>query len=439
MRRNASCLLLLAIVAACGGESTTGVALPATPPPDALYRTGGSVGADGLQIVAGPGTGAPFEIIVDVGELRLDQGRTVTLAAKVVNPAGNTVNGNAWAISYQCVNTAVCTVTSAGVVTAVAAGTTDLILTAQSLSKTIPVTVLGHPTGSSRTTTTLGAGQYPFGLGVSATGAVLVALKAPTNAVLRGDLPATTLPIFIPVGTSPTGVTPDFTGNEAFVTNQGSSTLGVIDLLSSPNAQVATVTLAGTPFISALSPDGKTIWVTLGNVGKVALVDRVTRSVITNITVGGGPNGIAFHGTQPLAYVSNTTSGTITVINTNSNTVTTTLTTGGRPQGMAFSRNYEELYVANELLGRLEVWSTATNTKLADITLGGQPFGVAISRDDAQVWVTDLTGKLHTVDRVARTFTTTTLGGRPRRLAFDRFGGTLVVANEAGGWVDYIR
>ena len=429
---------LLLTLAACGGESPTGVALPSTPPPGALYRSGGSVGADGLQIVAGPGTGAPFEIIVDVGELRLDQGGTVTLAAKVVNPAGNTVNGNAWAIGFQCLNTAVCTVTPAGVVTAVAAGSTDLVLTAQTLSKTIPVTVLGHPTGASRVTTTTPAGQYPFGLGVSSTGAVLVSLKTPTNAVLRGDLPANTLPISIPVGSSPTGVTPDFLGNEAFVTNQGSSTLGVIDLLASPNTQVATIALAGAPFVSALAPDGKTIWVTLGSTGKVAVVDRVTRSVITNITVGGGPNGIAFHGTQPLVYVSNSTSGTITVINTNTNTVTATLTTGGRPQGLGFSRNYEELYVANETLARLEIWNTATGTKTADVALGGQPFGVAVSRDDKQVWVTDLTGKIHVVDRVARTFTTTTLGGKPRRLAFDRFGATLVVANESG-WVDYLR
>lgn len=438
MRRTALSLLLLATLAACGGESPTGVALPSSPPPGPLFRTGGSVGADGLQIVAGPGTGNPFEIVVDAAELHLDQGRTVTLTAHVINPGGNIVNGNAWTISYQCVSTAVCTVTPAGVVTAVAPGSTDLILTAQNLSKTIPVTVLGHPTGSSRTTTNLASGQFPFGLGVSATGAVLVALKSPTNSVLRGDLPASTLPISIPVGSSPTGVTPDHQGNEAFVTNQLSGNLGVIDLLATPNAQVATVALAGTPFVSALSPDGRAIWVTLGNVGKVALVDRVTRSVITNITVGGGPNGIAFHGTQPLAYVSNTTSGTITVINTNTNTVATTLSTGGRPQGMAFSRNYEELYVANETLGRLEIWSTTTNTKITDVALGGQPFGVAISRDDAQLWVSDLTGKLHTVDRVARTFTTTTLGGKPRRLAFDRFGGTLVIANE-NGWVDYIR
>jgi YVTN family beta-propeller protein len=431
-------LSLLLLAAACGGESPTGVDLGSHQPEGPLYRSGGSVGAGGLLIVAGPGTGAPFEIVVDASELRLDEGDGVTLAAKVVNPAGNTVNGNAWTISFASTNAAVFTVTSGGVVTAVDAGTADLVLTAQTLSKTIPVTVLGHPTTASRTTTSSPAGTGPFGLGISPGGAVLVSLKTPTNAVLRGDLPSTALSTSIPVGSNPTGVTPDFLGTEAFVTNQGSNTLGVIDLLASPNAQVATVALAGSPFVSALSPDGATIWVTLGSTAKVALVDRVTRSVITNINVGSQPNGIAFHGTQPLAYVSNSMSGTISVINTNTNTVTATLTTGGKPQGMGFSRNYEELYVANESLGRLEIWNTSTGTKITDVALGGQPFGVAVTRDDAQVWVTDLSGKVHLVDRVARTFTTTTLGGKPRRLAFDRFGGTAVIANETG-WVDYLQ
>lgn len=442
MRFTIPSLALLALaLTACGGDSPTGADLGGSPPPGSLYRSGGASGDGGLQILAGTSApGAPFAIVLDANQLTLDEGGTVALTARVVNPSGNTVNGDAWAITFTSGDPSVFTVNSSGVVTAVAPGTATLTLTARTLSKTIPVTVYGHPTGATRTTTTTPAGYYPFGAAVSATGAVLITIKSPINVVLRGDLPSTTLPVSIPVGTTPTGVTPDFIGAEAYVTNQGSSSLGVIDLLGSPNSQVTTVPLAGNPFVSALSPDGRTVWVALGSVAKVALVDIASRTVTATINVGGGPNGIAFSGTPsaPYAYVSNTSNGTITVINVNTNTVTATLTTGGRPQGMGFSRDFQELYVANETLGRLEVWNTATNTKTADVALGGNPFGVAVSPDDKQVWVTDLTGKLHTVDRVARTFTTTTLGGRPRRLSFDRFGGTLVVANESG-WVDFVR
>jgi hypothetical protein len=51
-------LSLLLLAAACGRESPTGVDLGSHQPEGPLYRSGGSVGAGGLLIVAGPGTGA---------------------------------------------------------------------------------------------------------------------------------------------------------------------------------------------------------------------------------------------------------------------------------------------------------------------------------------------------------------------------------------------
>jgi YVTN family beta-propeller protein len=85
--------------------------------------------------------------------------------------------------------------------------------------------------------------------------------------------------------------------------------------------------------------------------GTLYLIDTGTRAILATVAVGTGPNGLAFHPTQPLLYVSAIQSGTVTVINTQTNTVTGSYNVGGMPQRIAVSPDGKELYVANETTG----------------------------------------------------------------------------------------
>jgi len=106
---------------------------------------------------------------------------------------------------------------------------------------------------------------------------------------------------------------------------------------------------------------------------------------------------------------------------------------GGTPQDLAVSRDGTELFVANEN-GSLEVRSPATLALIDTIPGAAGAFGLAGTPDDIQLYATyPGAGLIRIIDRTTRTVgPTLTVGGTPRRIAFDRLGETALIPNEAG-------
>ena len=78
---------------------------------------------------------------------------------------------------------------------------------------------------------------------------------------------------------------------EAFVTNQLSDDLMVVDLATA--RAVATIPIGGKPAGIAVSADGRFAYVTSPDAKAVTVVDAATRQVAGRDEVGGGPLGIA--------------------------------------------------------------------------------------------------------------------------------------------------
>lgn len=186
----------------------------------------------------------------------------------------------------------------------------------------------------------------------------------------------------------------------------------------------------------AVSPDGGRIYVT-ANTDSLFILDGSSHTVLTTLPVQGAPNGIAFHPATARVYVSAFVGGTVTEIEASS--VLRTIWVGGAPQGLALSPNGNDLFVANEA-GPLQIvdLSSGNVTVLSGVAENG--FGLGQSPDGAVLYVSiPSAGKVVVVDRASRQVKhTIEVGGRPRRIGFDRSGSTAVVANEAG-WVDIIR
>ena len=290
---------------------------------------------------------------------------------------------------------------------------------------------IGHPAGF--VTATLSLGQRPFGVAVSSHGVVYVTRLDATH-MTRMDLPALQLSDSVAVGWVPTAVAFHPDDATAYVTNQFSQELGVVNVAS--DIQVETVQIGGDPFMVAVSPDGGRIYVT-ANTDSLFVLDGSSHTVLTSLPVQGAPNGIAFHPATARVYVSAFVGGTVTEIEGSS--VLRTIPVGGAPQGLALSPDGNDLFVANED-GPLQVvdLSSGNVTALSGIAESG--FGLGQSPDGAVLYVTiPSAGKVVVVDRASREVENTIeVGGRPRRIGFDRSGTTAVVANEAG-WVDIIR
>ena len=103
------------------------------------------------------------------------------------------------------------------------------------------------------------------------------------------------------------------------------------------------------------------------------MIDAANNSIITAITVGSHPTGLAVTPDGSTVYVANGNSGTVSVIATANNTVTTTFPVGGGPQGVAVTPDGSKVYVADELSSTVSVIDTATNAVVDTIAVGNLP------------------------------------------------------------------
>ncbi|MDF3293221.1 beta strand repeat-containing protein, partial [Streptomyces silvisoli] len=183
----------------------------------------------------------------------------------------------------------------------------------------------------------------------------------------------------VTVGIAPTGVaiTPD--GLQAYVVNDGSNTVSVIN--TGTLAVTATVPVGTAPFWVAITPDSLRAYVTNSTDGTVSVVDTVTNTVAATVTVGTDPLGVAVAGTN--VYVANGGDGTVSVINTLTNLVTATVTVGTVPFGVAIAGTHA--YVTNAGDGTVSVINTLTNLVTATLTVGTEPLGVVIAGTNAYV------------------------------------------------------
>ncbi len=152
----------------------------------------------------------------------------------------------------------------------------------------------------------------------------------------------------VTVGTMPTGVA--VSGTTAYVANEGSDDVSVIDLTQSPPVVSATISVGKAPDAVALSADGSRLDVSNFGGDSVSIISTATDAVSHTVTVGSRPAGLLEVGGS--LYVANLLSGTISVIDPTSGTVTGTISlpgagtsSGAAPSGLAASSDGHTLYV----------------------------------------------------------------------------------------------
>ena len=113
----------------------------------------------------------------------------------------------------------------------------------------------------------------------------------------------------VSVGSQPTGVAVSAT--TAYVANQGSGSVSVIDLTQNPPVVVATVPVGSQPDAAVLSANGARVYAANFGGGTVSVIDTATNAVTKTVTVGRRPTGIVEVG--GLVYVANLGSQSVSV------------------------------------------------------------------------------------------------------------------------------
>ncbi|WP_197040267.1 YncE family protein [Mycobacterium sp. URHB0044] len=253
------------------------------------------------------------------------------------------------------------------------------------------------------------------------------------------------------VGTNPSALA--LSGNYAYLANQGSNTVSVIDTrtgqlvdtnLATPTV-VDPITVGTSPAAVVATSNGK-VYVANSGSGTVSVISTSTNKVTKTIQVGSSPQGLAVSPDGSKVYVANSGSGTVSVISTSSdalvdvNPVTwwavDSIAVGSSPTGLAVSPDGSRLYVANKGSGTVSVINTASYGVTNTITAGTQPTSLAVSPDNKSVYATNTGSSTVTVIDATNAATnaytvrkTVAVGTSPSSVKFSPDGSLAYVAN----------
>ena len=279
---------------------------------------------------------------------------------------------------------------------------------------------------------------YPFDVVIAADGtAWLTRVHAAVLERLQGRPFRSTGAIHVGVAPTRIALAPTRAGNRAWVTNQFTRDVAVVDLAG--GRRIGSIAMEGNPLATVLSPDGRLLYVStnLDRLCVCAVTDSGGR-VVRSAAIPQACVELTMHPSGNRLFVPTWKVGSILEVDAHSLAIMHRHNVGGAPLGTAISRDGMRLYSANE-----EGWVDLVhvqNGKVVRRNLEASATELALSPDERLVYVSMRTsGRVAILDadslnRVGSLET----GGLPRHIAFDRLGSLAIIANEAG-WVDLVR
>ena len=186
-------------------------------------------------------------------------------------------------------------------------------------------------------------------------------------------------------------------GNEAWVSNQSSGDVMVLDA-HSYDAIGQPIRLHSHLGGIATSPDGKTAYVATDPDGSVSgvleVIDTGSHTVLRHVPVGRQPLNIVTNSDGSEVYVANFGSGTVTAMST-SDFSTKTIEVGIKPNGLAAIPKTPNVVVSNQGSHYVSVIDvnaigSAGRGTVRSARVGAQPVGVATSVDGKVIYVCNL-------------------------------------------------
>ena len=206
---------------------------------------------------------------------------------------------------------------------------------------------------------------------------------------------------------SPSALVADAEGKTLYVVEETARQVAIFDVASKKVTKTIPVSLD--PTGAALSPDGKTLYITGGVAeGAVAVVDVQTGTVTTRLTVGHTPMSPVVSPDGKTLYVCNRFNGDVSVVDLASGRQTGRIKVKREPVAAALTPDGKRLFVANHLpigaadgdyiAAEVSVIDTATGKVEATLKLpnGSTALrGVCVSPDGKNAYVTHILARYH--------------------------------------------
>ena len=138
-----------------------------------------------------------------------------------------------------------------------------------------------------------------------------------------------------------------------------------------------------------VSPDGKTLFIALGDKDEVAEADVASRSVTRRVKVPGGPFGLALDATGRRLFVACRNQDRVAVIDTLDLKEQAAISVGIRPTDVAYCQtpSGERLIVPNSGSDNISVLSVSPLAELTRSAAGREPYAVAVYANGRRVYI----------------------------------------------------
>jgi len=218
--------------------------------------------------------------------------------------------------------------------------------------------------------------------------------------------------------TSPAGG-PALAGSFAFVTNQNSSDLSILDLEN--RREISRIPVDGEPAGIAVSAPLNAFFTVSPESKTVRRFSLATCEIEAAAELPGGPTGIAVAPRPGLAFVSDWYNARVFVLDAGDLSRIGELETGGAPAGLAVAANGSWLASADRDSNQVSIFNLPDLTLRARIPVGERPFGIAVDPQGrihaANVGTDDVT----VIDPESTEIVATVpVGARPYGVAFAR-------------------
>ncbi|MBI3921186.1 MAG: beta-propeller fold lactonase family protein, partial [Armatimonadetes bacterium] len=144
------------------------------------------------------------------------------------------------------------------------------------------------------------------------------------------------------------------------------------------------------PIAVAVSPDGKTLYVTDRTFGCLVVLDAVSNKKKGEVSLKGEPTGIALSPDGKTLYASEYDAGTVAVVQTATGKAAGRIKVGLRPMGLALAPKTKRLYVCNHELNLVSVVDLGKAKEIAKIKVVREPMYAAVTPDEKKLIVTNL-------------------------------------------------
>lgn len=194
------------------------------------------------------------------------------------------------------------------------------------------------------------------------------------------DVPSGKIVATVKVGAEPEGVEMSPDGSEVWITSEEKGTVTVIN--TATNRAIATIKVAKRPRSVVFTLDGSKAYVPAELDSAVMVVDAKAHKVLKKIQIPGAgpkPMGSAISPDGKFVYITNGRGKTLSVIDTGADSLVATFEVGDRPWGVGVSPDGKHIYTANGPGGTVSVIDAVSHQVIERIPVGKAPWGIAVA------------------------------------------------------------